>query len=196
MLHPRGVATASLVLLPLLAYAEQPMAGSPHAAIVFHHYQDDKLSSEYRVEVMEDGRVIFTGMKNVREPGAHEFRVASETVREAVKRLNELRTQGKLEPVQGRALHSHSHMKVSSLTVRSRLAAWTVAFEVGTLPDRYAEIEYELESTFPTYTYRCPYYLGSEDPKRPSPISGQSYDVCTATDSGINQVREERSKKR
>src|SRR5688572_31420002 len=88
------VAFLAALAIPDLANAADPKESLARHAIAFHQYVHNKVSSEYIVEVMEDGAVTYTGIRNVRELGQRQFRVSTDTVRAAIRRILELRTTG------------------------------------------------------------------------------------------------------
>jgi hypothetical protein len=187
-----GITLCTMLLRHSVAGAAEPGMGSTPTAITFHQFRYDKMSSEYKLDVTEDGSVVYTGIENVRQLGVHRFHVSPEIVRNTVRRLNDLRANG-LEPVEGRVVHNRSHLRMSTLTVNTQGTTWSVSFLVGTTPhSKHSELRYELELAFPTAKYRCPYYTGSEDPSHSSEISGQSLDVCAFMDQGFDEVRKTR----
>jgi hypothetical protein len=157
------------------------MADDSQSLIVisFHQYRYDKFASEYALDIFENGRVRYRGLRNVRTQGERTFEVDPQRVKNilAMFASSPLLKSGAIAQPSGSGSRLHSKVQI-----RRGVSVASAAVSTSALSKEYVDLLIALEQSVPTANLRCPYHWGSEDPSRPSALPGASIEVCDFMD--------------
>ena len=147
--------------------------------LIFETLPISRRASAYRIEVSRSGVVRYIGKVHVRVKGLREFHVSPQLVSNAVETLNGLR--GNLQSHGPAVPPAAGYGPMARLAIQEGTRVWRADLFNHVSPPEYRTVLDLLEKSFPTFDLRCPFHVGGrEDGAKPSPIPGQSVEICGA----------------